>query len=442
MDLFNDAMKYADKSRGKVENSTKYNNDQSLTFTPVWVVNEMLDMLPDQVWNKHTTFLDISCKTGVFLVEIFKRLDKILKDIPEFEDDKVRREHILNKQLYGLTLDDNLSLMMSRRNLTGNAFSGNIKYIRQFDKKQCNQKEYMNDAIINNRLKEEFDKLEFDIVVGNPPYSKGADLDFIRGGYIHCKQYVCMIVPAKWQTAEANQRVVSKMTYGEFREKLVPHMKAVTFYPDCKDIFDIGQRDGVTEILVDKNNTYVESKITNKSKLQPWYNGTEIRNIQNRQSLINIGDEIVRHLGDYKRFKFGYKDYEHKVWTNTQCPVGGGVKACNTGYAFSRDGKAQYISLSSIDLRQSGTCEVQYSSNSLEECESFKSWLETKFTRFFVAINISKLGPILTDDYFRFVPAPPSGKFDHIYTDEELYDAFNLPQKYRDVIEAVVAERK
>ena len=27
MDLFNDAMKYADKSHGKVENSTKYSGD-------------------------------------------------------------------------------------------------------------------------------------------------------------------------------------------------------------------------------------------------------------------------------------------------------------------------------------------------------------------------------------------------------------------------------
>lgn len=49
----------------------------------------------------------------------------------------------------------------------------------------------MNDAIINNRLKEEFNKLEFDIVIGNPPYSKGADLDFIRGGtYIVNNMYV------------------------------------------------------------------------------------------------------------------------------------------------------------------------------------------------------------------------------------------------------------
>lgn len=48
----------------------------------------------------------------------------------------------------------------------------------------------------------------------------------------------------------------------------------------------------------------------------------------------------------------------------------------------------------------------------------------------------------MCNSFFRFVPAPPSGKFDHIYTDAELYKAFNLPQKYIDVIEAVVKERK
>lgn len=90
----------------------------------------------------------------------------------------------------------------------------------------------------------------------------------------------------------------------------------------------------------------------------------------------------------------------------------------------------------------SGTCTLAFTSDSREECENFVSWLNTKFTRFFVAINISKLTGIINNDSFRFVPAPPSGKFDHIYTDEELYKAFNLPQKYIDIIEAVVKERK
>ena len=67
--------------------------------------------------------------------------------------------------------------------------------------------------------------------------------------------------------------------------------------------------------------------------------------------------------------------------------------------------------------------------------------INSKFTRFFILINISSL-TILNDNTFRFVPAPPTGKFDHIYTDEELYKKFNLPQKYIDVIEAIIKERK
>ena len=69
------------------------------------------------------------------------------------------------------------------------------------------------------------------------------------------------------------------------------------------------------------------------------------------------------------------------------------------------------------------------------------SWLNLKLTRFLVLINISKLGPIFTDDCFRFVAAP-IGEFDHIYTDEEVYEYFKLPKNYVDVIEGVIKERK
>ena len=67
-----------------------------------------------------------------------------------------------------------------------------------------------------------------------------------------------------------------------------------------------------------------------------------------------------------------------------------------------------------------------------------------------VVITAKQTG-ILNNFGFRFVPVPMvldehgnrvPGKFDHIYTDEELYRTWNLPQKYIDVIEAVIKERK
>jgi len=44
-------------------------------FTPPEIANQMLDLLPEELWHDpHATFLDPACKTGVFLREIAKRL--------------------------------------------------------------------------------------------------------------------------------------------------------------------------------------------------------------------------------------------------------------------------------------------------------------------------------------------------------------------------------
>ena len=155
-------------------------------------------------------------------------------------------------------------------------------------------------------------------------------------------------------------------------------------------------------------------------------------------------------MGNYKHYEIekSIKNYRYQVWTNNQLTIGG--QSGQTNYLLSIDGMHNAISISRIldikndkDLEsKTGASSCSFSSDNKFECESFVSWLNTKFTRFFVAINISKLGSIICDSCFRFVPAPPSGKFDHIYTDEELYKAFNLPQKYIDVIEAVIKERK
>ena len=51
-------------------------NDE--VFTPPEIVNRMLDMLPEELFsNPSITFLDPSCKSGVFLREIAKRLMNI-----------------------------------------------------------------------------------------------------------------------------------------------------------------------------------------------------------------------------------------------------------------------------------------------------------------------------------------------------------------------------
>jgi len=47
-------------------------------FTPAWLVNDMLALLPDDVWRPEKTFLEPACGEVAFLVEIYKRkLEKI-----------------------------------------------------------------------------------------------------------------------------------------------------------------------------------------------------------------------------------------------------------------------------------------------------------------------------------------------------------------------------
>src|SRR5690625_4531031 len=81
-------------------------NDE--VFTPPRLVNDMLDMLPEELWrDKNATFLDPVSKSGVFLREIAKRLTKGLEE--EFPDQQERGNHIFKNHfivlcIYALTI--------------------------------------------------------------------------------------------------------------------------------------------------------------------------------------------------------------------------------------------------------------------------------------------------------------------------------------------------
>lgn len=74
-------------------------------FTPPQLVNEILDLLPPELFNnKNTKFLDPCCKSGVFLREIAKRLITGLeKQIPNLQE---RLDHIFKTQLYGIAITE------------------------------------------------------------------------------------------------------------------------------------------------------------------------------------------------------------------------------------------------------------------------------------------------------------------------------------------------
>lgn len=270
------------------------------------------------------------------------------------------------------------------------------------------------------------------------------------------KDSVVTIQPAKCFTADAEQRIASKYNYGDFQRKIVPHIKQIVFYPCCKDVFDILQVDGITYFVFDKNKTYEKCIIKNICKHIQEFNGTDIRDIRNRQTLINIGNEIIGYIGKYNRFYFknNYYTKKYQVWTNTQAP-GGNLSTVTSPRKTLFIGESKIEEDLGLNIQRSTAEICSFTSDSENECKSFVSWLNCKFTRFFTAINQSKLTGIITDDCFRFVPVPPVNedgtyKFDHIYTDKELYNYYGLDRPeaktsdgkmYIDIIESVVKER-
>jgi site-specific DNA-methyltransferase (adenine-specific) len=110
-------------------------NDE--VFTPPRVVNQILDMLPQELFeSKETTFLDPATKSGVFLREIAKRLMKGLeKEIPDIQE---RANHIFANQLFGIAITE-LTSLLSRRTLYGSKIAnGKYSFCTTFENNQGN----------------------------------------------------------------------------------------------------------------------------------------------------------------------------------------------------------------------------------------------------------------------------------------------------------------
>lgn len=302
-----------------------------------------------------------------------------------------------------------------------------------------------------------------DIIAGNPPYNNGMDIDFVFDAFEVTKVAVAEITPAKFQTAEADQKIASQHSYGDFRSELVPHICSIIFYMDAAEVFAIEQPDGVVAYTLTKRNID-QCLVINRCKHQKYFNNFRYRDITHQQSLNNAGNDLYEYLGNYNKYSFKENYGQYEVYTGGQVAWGhawGYSERLDPCSLISRDGNCYAVGVSKIidsnndNIERIPTDAIKtFSSDSLEECESFISWINTKFTRFFALINIGKR--CLVDNAgFRFVPEPPlmnssSTVWNHLYTDTELYKYYNLDidnavtkdgYKFIDIIESVIKGR-
>lgn len=395
-------------------------------FTRADVASKVLELLkekPGVFSNPNYRFLDIYTKSGVFLLLIYSELMQgLVEAIP---DPEIRSQHILDKMIYGVSPSVETALI-SRKTLYGDwLIQGNIKVIVGY-KNDTGKRTFSN-------ISKEFNGMKFDVVIGNPPYNNDMYLDFVTLGDQLATKYTCMITPAKWQAKGGEKNEA-------FRKNIVPRMSDIVFYPNSGDVFDIREVSGITYYLVSKENTNgFNIKSIDNCKYHPWANC----DWTHKDKIItlygnNIDSIILKILDGKEKYKFKYKG-QWKVFLSLIMSNGGGKYSFST---YASDGTLLVLNPPVIycgDTYKSDNYKIIFSSESKAECESFVSFINTKVIRFLILLGICG-NSVTAPETWRFVPAPDA--FDHIFTDKELYDKYNLTPEEIAIIESVIKERK
>ena len=276
-------------------------NDE--VFTPPAFADRMLDKLAEawaighdgaNIWaDPSVTFLDPVTKSGVFLREITSRLNEGLKD--EIPDLRERVDHILTKQIFGIGITY-LTSLLARRSVYCSKFAngehsisnsfpnehGNIwfeplehtwvggtKWVYTANAEGNRVKKYTNGrckycragrstfdrgdgrethayALIHSddpriRVSEIFGgEMQFDVVVGNPPYQMASDggtrdvpiyQKFVEAAITLDPKYIVMITPSRW--------FAGGLGLSEFRDRMLKdgHLRVLVDYGRMNAVF-------------------------------------------------------------------------------------------------------------------------------------------------------------------------------------------------------------
>jgi site-specific DNA-methyltransferase (adenine-specific) len=270
-------------------------NDE--VFTPPEFAKKMLDTLAAawaadnggaNIWaDKGVRFLDPASKSGVFLREVTSRLNEGLKDeIPILEE---RVDHIVTKQVFGIGITG-LTCLLARRSVYCSKFAngphsiaksfttedGNIWFERTehswvggkcrycgASQKTLDRGEglethayaFIHTDDIAARVAELFgDDMQFDVIVGNPPYQLSTDgygnqarpiyHQFVEQGKKLDPRYLVMVTPARWFSGG--------MGLTAFRESMLSdkRMRNIVDYPKLYEGFPgVKIRGGISYFL-------------------------------------------------------------------------------------------------------------------------------------------------------------------------------------------------
>lgn len=414
--------------------------------TPHKVVKAMVDMLPADVWNDKTVFLDPACKGGEYLREIYDRLMENEAMQSKYPNDIERSNHILSEQLYGIALSQ-VSLERTTKKLMG--FGMNIRVIpnyieilkTKFDKEVSEAYKY---EYIMNILNKEFGKtMNIDVVIGNPPYQEmtgqGRQGTPIYNRFMEMGMRISnigiWITPSRWFSGGIGLDNFRHYILGSKRISLIKNYKqaqkvfngvdiagGVCITNICKHSDKIKFVDGETnnniivdsefikekEMLLDRCEAY---SIIDKTKSTKYMSSIVLAlnafdlptNFEG--NVIKTDDYDIEVLGSYNSISYANLDEinkgldiiaKYKVLTGIINPDRGGVTNSESSNVIN---KPRILNPNQVCTH---TYIVIAVTNDYQTADIIIKYIKTKFTRFLVLITLASMH--ISAKSFKFVP--------------------------------------
>lgn len=282
-------------SNGRMPSGESFDSTTDV-FTPLEVAEDMINLIPSELFSKDKKILCLYSKDGTFGIAILKRClsDKTIPLYSQIPDNRERLDYVIQHMLYFtcnslgsylLTskkiidyIEDSIQEIYKYKRIKLREYNTNIPNVITINNMRSVIKSKGNENIVGlrnlileqleskyNINKTEEDKnMKFNLVIGNPPYNNDLYIDFVYLAKALSSKYVCMITPAKWQGKGGEKNEA-------FRKDIVPYMSNIVYYPSAGDLFDITSVGGITYFIIENNKqqvTSLEVKSNNASSFQ------------------------------------------------------------------------------------------------------------------------------------------------------------------------------
>ncbi len=513
-------------------------NDE--VFTPPEFANQMLDTLAAawadandgaNIWaNPDVTFLDPFTKSGVFLREIVRRLtDGLILAIPDLDQ---RVDHILTHQVFGIGITQ-LTALLARRSVYCSKFAngphsiaksfttedGNIWFERTEHTWGGGKREFRSDPLtseevivyinrkciycgageddyargddlethayafihtddIKARITELFgDNMQFDVIIGNPPYQlsdgggAGSSARPIYNAFVNRAKaldprFLTMVIPSRWFAGGKGLDSFRSEMLGDRR------LKKLVDFPNSRDVFGgVDVAGGVCYFLWDRSwqglcvvETVESGGVTRVERQLDAYNvfirdnrvlevvehvnsmgGDSFSNIVSSRRPFGLDASLRASVsGDTRLYSSSGDGWiDRNIVTRGENLVDKWkvlLSKTSSEHAGQTDKNGMKRVLSRVEVMPPGSVATEsylivgpFGSES--EAESAVSYLRTRFARFLVSSVL--LTQNITRAMFEFVPLPP---LDRIWTDDALYRAYQLRAEQVALINETIKE--